>query len=151
MPLQDRRAGTMRFSLAKPGMLRMCNGLWTVSAVPGEGGCAKVHLEQEMQPAFVPPPPFKRFLRRAMLSKAAAMLHQMQEEAVRIREGCAAAAATKLSGARSLGAIELTASAAGGTHIRPEPYEEGHQEQRTPDMDPCVASHQLEFDSESEC
>ena len=81
-PLQDRRAGTMHFSLAKPGMLRMCKGLWTVSAVPGDEGCAKVHLEQDMQPAFVPPPPFKRFLRRAMLSKAASMLQQMQVSTV---------------------------------------------------------------------
>ena len=37
-----------------------------------------MHLEQEMQPAHAPPPPFKRFFRKAMLSKAAQMLVQLQ-------------------------------------------------------------------------
>jgi len=68
----------MQFSLAKPGMLRQCNGQWTVTRVEGESGCARVQLEQEMQPAFVPPPPFRRFMRKAMLGKAAQMLHQMR-------------------------------------------------------------------------
>ena len=34
--LQDRSAGTMHFSLAKPGMLKHFEGQWTVSAVEGE-------------------------------------------------------------------------------------------------------------------
>ena len=37
-----------------------------------------MHLEQTMQPGFAPPPPFKRFFRKAMLSKAAQMLVQLQ-------------------------------------------------------------------------
>ena len=37
-----------------------------------------MHLEQTMQPEFAPPPPFKRFFRKAMLSKAAQMLVQLQ-------------------------------------------------------------------------
>ncbi|EIE20499.1 hypothetical protein COCSUDRAFT_48533 [Coccomyxa subellipsoidea C-169] len=85
--IQDRRAGTMQFSLAKSGMLKLCNGQWTVTSVPGDSGCARVQLDQEMQPAFVPPPPFRRFMRKAMLGKAAQMLHQMREEALRIRRG----------------------------------------------------------------
>jgi hypothetical protein len=31
-----------------------------------------------MQPGFAPPPPFKRFFRKAMLSKASQMLVQLQ-------------------------------------------------------------------------
>ncbi|KAK9917819.1 hypothetical protein WJX75_008608 [Coccomyxa subellipsoidea] len=85
--IQDRRAGTMQFSLAKTGMLKVCNGQWTVTSVPDDSGCARVQLDQEMQPAFVPPPPFRRFMRKAMLGKAAQMLHQMREEALRIRQG----------------------------------------------------------------
>jgi hypothetical protein len=68
----------MAFSLARQGALRLFKGQWTVSGVPGEPHSAAVHLEQEMQPAFAPPPPFKRFLRRAMLGKAAQMLAQMR-------------------------------------------------------------------------
>ncbi len=68
----------MQFSLAKSGMLKLCNGQWTVTSVPGDSGCARVQLDQEMQPAFVPPPPFRRFMRKAMLGKAAQMLHQMR-------------------------------------------------------------------------
>lgn len=34
--MQDRAAGTMHFSLAKPGMLKFFEGQWTVSAVEGE-------------------------------------------------------------------------------------------------------------------
>ena len=39
--LQDRSAGTMHFSLARPGMLKHFEGQWTVSAVEGErlSGC----------------------------------------------------------------------------------------------------------------
>ena len=37
-----------------------------------------VHLEQTMQPGFAPPPPFKRFFRKAMISKATQMLIQLQ-------------------------------------------------------------------------
>ena len=37
-----------------------------------------MHLEQTMQPGFAPPPPFKRFFRKAMLSKASQMLVQLQ-------------------------------------------------------------------------
>ena len=37
-----------------------------------------MHLEQTMQPGFAPPPPFKRFFRKAMISKAAQMLVQLQ-------------------------------------------------------------------------
>ena len=71
----------MAFSLGKQGALRLFKGQWTVSAVPGEEGLAKLHLEQEMQPAFVPPPPFRRFLRKTMLGKAAQMLSQMRVRA----------------------------------------------------------------------
>ncbi|CAL8465027.1 g4562 [Coccomyxa elongata] len=83
--IQDKMAGTMQFSLAKPGMLKICNGQWTVSAVQSDSSCSRVQLDQEMQPGFVPPPPFRRFMRKAMLGKAAQMLHQMREEATRIR------------------------------------------------------------------
>ena len=40
-----------------------------------------MHLEQTMQPGFAPPPPFKRFFRKAMISKAAQMLVQLQVSA----------------------------------------------------------------------
>lgn len=68
----------MQFSLARTGMLKVCSGQWTVTSVPDDSGCARVQLDQEMQPAFVPPPPFRRFMRKAMLGKAAQMLHQMR-------------------------------------------------------------------------
>lgn len=55
--------------------MRCFEGCWTIT--PCEGG-STVALEQRMQPAFVPPPPFKRFLRKALLSKAAHMLRDMQ-------------------------------------------------------------------------
>lgn len=34
--MQDRAAGTMQFALAKSGMMKVCEGQWTVSAVEGE-------------------------------------------------------------------------------------------------------------------
>ena len=71
----------MAFSLGKQGALRLFKGQWTVSAVAGEEATAKLHLEQEMQPAFAPPPPFRGFLRKAMLGKAAQMLTAMQARA----------------------------------------------------------------------
>ena len=37
-----------------------------------------MHLEQMMQPGFPPPPPFKRFMRKAMVNKASQMLIQLQ-------------------------------------------------------------------------
>ena len=37
-----------------------------------------MHLEQMMQPGFPPPPPFKRFMRKAMVNKASQMLVQLQ-------------------------------------------------------------------------
>ena len=72
---QDRGAGTVEYRLARPGAMRSFEGCWTIT--PCEGG-STVALEQRMQPAFVPPPPFKRFLRKALLSKAAHMLRDMQ-------------------------------------------------------------------------
>ncbi len=75
-PLQDRRARTVEFRLARQGAMRSFEGRWTVT--PCGGGGSTVVLEQRMQPAFVPPPPFRRFLRRALLGKAAHMLRDMQ-------------------------------------------------------------------------
>ena len=34
--IQDRAAGTMQFTLAKPGMLKHFEGQWTVTAVEGK-------------------------------------------------------------------------------------------------------------------
>ena len=74
--LQDRKAGTVEYRLARQGAMRSFEGCWTIT--PCGGGGTIVALEQRMQPAFVPPPPFRRFLRRALLGKAAHMLRDMQ-------------------------------------------------------------------------
>ncbi|KAK9837346.1 hypothetical protein WJX81_007902, partial [Elliptochloris bilobata] len=79
---QDRSARTVEYRLARQGAMRCFEGLWTIT--PCKGGCTAA-LEQRMQPAFVPPPPFKRFLRRALLGKAAHMLRDMQGEAEALR------------------------------------------------------------------
>lgn len=98
----------MQFSLARRGALKILKGQWTVTAHPTNPCYACIHLDQvqlaaphctagsikqamlqaslkeallfsqEMQPSFVPPPPFRRFMRKAMLGKAAQMLEQMQ-------------------------------------------------------------------------
>jgi len=82
-PPQDRSARTVEFRLARQGAMRSFEGRWTVT--PCGGGGSTVALEQHMQPAFVPPPPFRRFLRRALLGKAAHMLRDMQARRPRAR------------------------------------------------------------------
>ena len=50
----------------------------TTHTCAGNAQAAHVHLEQMMQPGFPPPPPFKRFMRKAMVNKASQMLVQLQ-------------------------------------------------------------------------
>jgi hypothetical protein len=44
--LQERKTGTMAFSLARQGALKVLHGQWTVTSHPTSLGHACIHLEQ---------------------------------------------------------------------------------------------------------
>ncbi|CAM6041968.1 unnamed protein product [Sphagnum compactum] len=95
---QDRRTRTVKFQLAKPGFMKQFEGSWKVQPlyVDSDGGPAPednanrvasiVSLQQVVQPAIVPPPPFKGYVRGITAKTTEDLMHELQAEGRRLRE-----------------------------------------------------------------
>ncbi|KAG0610286.1 hypothetical protein M758_7G053700 [Ceratodon purpureus] len=95
---QDRRSHLMKYKLARPGFMKQFEGSWKVDPfyVDAQGNPALenaadrvasiVHLEQVVQPAMVPPPPFKSYVRGITTRTTEMLLQDLQAEGKRLRE-----------------------------------------------------------------
>ncbi|OAE21118.1 hypothetical protein AXG93_3661s1430 [Marchantia polymorpha subsp. ruderalis] len=93
---QDRRALTLKYDLAKEGFMKKFEGSWEIQPLyidmddgtDSRGRIASlVHLQQVVQPAMMPPPPFLRYVRGITTRTTEKMLEDLQEEGRRLREG----------------------------------------------------------------
>ncbi|KAG6555303.1 hypothetical protein Mapa_003346 [Marchantia paleacea] len=93
---QDRQALTLKYDLAKVGFMKKFEGSWEIQPLyidmddgsDSRGRIASlVHLQQVVQPAIMPPPPFVRYIRGITTRTTEKMLEDLQEEGRRLREG----------------------------------------------------------------
>ncbi|KAG0604437.1 hypothetical protein M758_10G172200 [Ceratodon purpureus] len=95
---QDRRKRLMNYKLAKQGFMKQFDGTWKVEPlyIDAEGSPAPedvadrvasvVSLQQVVQPAVVPPPPFKSYVRGITTRTTEMLLQDLQAEGKRLRE-----------------------------------------------------------------
>lgn len=96
---QDRRLHMMNYKLAKHGFMKQFDGTWKVDPlyVDAQGIPAPEHaadrvasiitLQQVVQPAVVPPRPFKNYVRKITTRTTEMLLQDLQAEGKRLREG----------------------------------------------------------------
>lgn len=86
----------LKYDLAKEGFMKKFEGSWEIQPLyidmddgtDSRGRIASlVHLQQVVQPAMMPPPPFLRYVRGITTRTTEKMLEDLQEEGRRLREG----------------------------------------------------------------
>jgi len=95
---QDRRKRMMTYQLARQGFMKQFDGSWKVeplhidangSPAPENAAdrvASMVYLQQVVQPAVVPPPPFKGYVRGITTRTTETLLQDLQAEGKRLRE-----------------------------------------------------------------
>ncbi|CAK9199054.1 unnamed protein product [Sphagnum troendelagicum] len=96
---QDRRTHTVKFWLAKKGFMKQFEGSWKIQPfyIDAEGGPAPednanrvasiVFLQQVLQPALVPPPLIKGYVRGITAKATEVLTLNLQAEGRRLRQG----------------------------------------------------------------
>eukprot|EP00252_Welwitschia_mirabilis_P025304 TRINITY_DN7842_c0_g2_i1.p1 TRINITY_DN7842_c0_g2~~TRINITY_DN7842_c0_g2_i1.p1 ORF type:complete len:326 (+),score=77.09 TRINITY_DN7842_c0_g2_i1:168-1145(+) len=106
---QDRQKHMMNFSLAKEGFMKKFEGCWKLeplfvdehvctplkpSTMEEYEACSnrrgrvgsRIHLQQYIQPSFIPPPPISWYVRGITAKTTEMLIEDLQAEAKRIRE-----------------------------------------------------------------